>query len=120
MEQYGRKAMEAFMLRSRTDLTVQLTTAGLEPNDLDPSTHITPNHYGGAKRSKDREHWEEAMAEELSNCKKMQTWEMIPQALLPPNADLVDCRWVYKIKSSSSGVITRWRARIMKKKCTPQ
>ena len=51
------------------------------------------------------------MAEELSNCKKMQTWEMIPQALLPPNADLVDCRWVFKIKSSSSGVITRWRAR---------
>ena len=113
VEQYGRKAMEAFMLRSRTDLTVQLTEAGLEPNSLDPSTHITPNHYGGVKRSKDREHWEEAMAEELSNCEKMQTWEMIPQALLPPNADLVDCRWVYKIKTTSSGEIARWRARIV-------
>ena len=93
LEAYGRKSIENFMHRSPSDISACLTAAGMEPLDLDPSTHLTPNHYHGARKSKDREHWENAMEEEITNCNKMETWEYIPQALLPPNADLVDSRW---------------------------
>ena len=110
---FGRKAMEAFITRAPSDLSTVLTDQNLEPDGLDPKTHITPNHYGGAKKSKDHEQWEKAMEEELTNCAKMGTWDLIPMSVLPPNADLVDCRWVYKIKTTSSGDISRWRARIV-------
>ena len=113
LDQYGRRALEAFLTRAPADLSAHLTTEGLEPNNLDPSTHLTPNHYGGAKKSKDREHWEEAMDEELTNCRNMGTWDLVPQSALPPNSELVDCRWVYKIKTNSAGEISRWRARIV-------
>ena len=113
LEAFGRKSIENFMHRSPSDINACLTAAGMEPLDLDPSTHITPTHYHGARKSKDREHWENAMREEISNCNKMETWEYVPQALLPPNAELVDSRWVYKIKSGSDGLITRFRARIV-------
>ena len=112
LEAYGRKAIENFMHRSPSDINACLTAAGMEPLDLDPSTHITPTQYHGARKSKDKEHWENAMEEEISNCHKMETWEYVPQALLPPNADLVDCKWVYKIKTVN-GVISRFRARIV-------
>ena len=110
---FGRKAMEAFITRAPSDLSAVLTDQNLEPDGLNPKTHITPNHYGGAKKSKDKEQWEKAMDEELTNCAKMGTWDLIPMSVLPPNADLVDCRWVYKIKTSSTGDIARWCARIV-------
>ena len=112
MAVFGRKSMDAFITRSLPDLTANLVN-NLEPQGMSTETHITPNHYGGAKKSKDREQWEKAMDEELTNCREMGTWDLVPQSVLPPNADLVDCRWVYKIKTNSKGDIARWRARIV-------
>ena len=60
--------MDAFMTRTLPNLTAKLVN-NLEPQGIDPKTHITPNHYGGAKKSKDREQWEKAMDEELTNCR---------------------------------------------------
>ena len=113
LEAYGRKSMENFMHRSPSDIVACLNAQGLEPINLDPSTHITPTHYKGVQKSKDREHWENAMQEEIDNCTKMETWEYVPQAMLPPNADLVDCKWVFKLKTGSDGLVTRFRSRIV-------
>lgn len=112
-EAYGRQALEAFLTRAPCDLSAHLTKDGFEPNGLNAATHLTPSHYHHVRKSKDREHWETAMQEELDNCERMGTWDLIPQSALPPNADLVDCRWVFKIKHDSGGAISRWRARIV-------
>ena len=113
LESVAREKYEAFVARAPNDMLVSLGPDGAEPANLDPKTHITPNHYKNAIKSKDREHWEEAMEEELRNCNQMNTWELIPQELLPPHAELIDCRWVYKIKTDEFGNIARWRARIV-------
>ena len=112
LEAIGRQSWQALSTRAQVDLSANPTEGGYEPLNLDVSTHLTPKHYEGVRKSKDREHWETAMEEELANCRKMGTWEFVPQHMLPPGANLVDCKWVYKIKSDR-GVITRWRARIV-------
>ena len=111
MQRFGMESFEVFQSRAAVDLSANLDSRGMEPPYLDASTHITPTNYRGVTRSKDREQWERAMQEEIDNLTKMGTWEHIPVGMLPPGADLVDCKFVYKIKSGPDGQITRWRAR---------
>lgn len=51
-----------------------------------------PKSYSEAKGISE---WEEAMKEEISALNKNSTWELIP---MPKGADLVTCKWVYKLK----------------------
>ena len=40
------------------------------------------------------------------------TWSLVPRA---PNTNIVDCRWVYKIKKDQHGAVTRYKARLVAK-----
>lgn len=40
------------------------------------------------------------------------TWTIMP---LPPNKNIVGCRWVYKVKHESNGTIERYKARLVAK-----
>ena len=71
LEAIGRQSWQALSTRAQVDLSANLTEGGYEPSNLDVSTHLTPKHYEGVRKSKDREHWETAMEEELANCRKM-------------------------------------------------
>ena len=46
--------------------------------------------------------WKTAMKEEFSSLQKSNTWEMVD---LPPGRKLVQCKWVYKTKFSTDGLL---------------
>ena len=52
------------------------------------------------------------MDEELSAFHKTDTWDLVP---LPFGKSVVDCRWVYNIKTNSNGSIERYKARLVAK-----
>ncbi|KAJ0882624.1 putative RNA-directed DNA polymerase [Helianthus annuus] len=56
--------------------------------------------------------WRQAMFEEYSALMKNGTWTLVPQV---PNANIVDCKWVYKLKRDQTGAITRYKARLVAK-----
>ncbi|CAN6698425.1 unnamed protein product [Malus baccata var. baccata] len=53
-----------------------------------------------------------AMTEELSALHSQGTWSLVP---LPPNKNLVGCKWVFKIKRDADGNISRYKARLVAK-----
>lgn len=54
--------------------------------------------------------WEEAMQEEISALNKNCTWQLVPK---PADAELVTCKWVYKLKKNADGTIARYKARLV-------
>jgi len=78
--------------------------------DDDPITHDE------AMSRKDANKWQEAMEEEIKALKKNQVSGL---ASLPQTANLVTCRWVYKIKRRPDGKIERYRARLVARGFSP-
>ena len=66
-----------------------------------------PKSYNEAKGISE---WEEAMQAEISALHKNFTWELVPK---PKDADLVTCKWVFKLKKKADGTIDRYKARLV-------
>ena len=58
----------------------------------------------------ERKLWEEAMKRELTSLEENCTWEIVDQ---PNNANLVDSKWVFKIKRRADGTIDKYKARLV-------
>ncbi|CAN6549657.1 unnamed protein product [Malus baccata var. baccata] len=56
--------------------------------------------------------WLNTMTEELAALHNQHTWSLVP---LPPNKNLVGCKWVFKLKTNSDGSIARHKARLVAK-----
>ena len=56
--------------------------------------------------------WCEAMDVEYQALKKQHTWTLVPA---PPHANLVGCKWVFKLKLNSDGTVARYKARLVAK-----
>jgi hypothetical protein len=52
------------------------------------------------------------MNEEYSALVKNRTWHLVPEK---EGENLIDCKWVYKIKRRSDGSIDRYKARLVAK-----
>lgn len=50
------------------------------------------------------------MREEINALRKNNTWELVPK---PKGAELVTCKWVYKLKTKADGTIERHKARLV-------
>ncbi|GJU85793.1 putative RNA-directed DNA polymerase [Tanacetum coccineum] len=61
--------------------------------------------------------WQQAMSEEYRALMKNGTWTLVPPV---SNANVVDCKWVYKLKRDQHGAITRYKARLVAKGCNQQ
>jgi histone deacetylase 1/2 len=75
-----------------------LTAATDEPTDLQ-SALADPN-------------WKGAMDEEYDALMRNRTWRLVPPR---EGKNVIDCRWVYKVKRKSDGSIDRYKARLVAK-----
>ncbi|XP_062219189.1 serine/threonine-protein kinase CTR1-like isoform X2 [Phragmites australis] len=56
--------------------------------------------------------WKTAMIEEYEALLQNQTWRLVPPE---PGQNVVDCKWVYKLKQQSDGSIERFKERLVAK-----
>jgi hypothetical protein len=56
--------------------------------------------------------WKRAMDEEFSALQDNKTWHLVPAQ---EGKNLIDCKWVYKIKRKADGSIDRYKARLVAK-----
>ena len=58
------------------------------------------------------ENWRRAMEEEYQALMKNLTWHLVP-----PHAgcNLIDCKWVFKLKQKADGSVERYKARLVAK-----
>jgi hypothetical protein len=57
-------------------------------------------------------HWKLSMVDEYNALLRNKTW-----TLVPPQSDknLIDCKWVYRVKHKADGSIDRYKARLVAK-----
>jgi hypothetical protein len=75
----------------------------------------TPSNYREAVYGAKAEKWLLAMRIEWDGCVAAKTWIVIPRASLPPGANVIRVKWVYKIKTDETGAVTKYKARITPK-----
>lgn len=71
-----------------------------------------PNNIAELKKRDDWNRWKEAINSELTSLKKNGTWELQPK---PAGKNIVDCKWVFRIKRDDNGNIERYKARLVAK-----
>jgi hypothetical protein len=54
--------------------------------------------------------WQDVMKEELDALHKNHTWDLVD---LPLGKSVVGCKWIYKIKTCSDGIVDRYKARLV-------
>lgn len=69
-----------------------------------------PKTYQQALESEEKVQWLAAMQDEMESLKKNQTWELVE---LPEDKSALGSKWVYKIKRSSDGDVSRFKARLV-------
>ena len=57
-------------------------------------------------------YWTKAMQQEYDALLKNKSWNLVPA---PPNANIIDCKWVYKLKHNLDCPIARYKARLVAK-----
>lgn len=73
------------------------------PDETEPSSFSVANKF---------QHWQKAMTAEYDALMRNRTWTLVPPV---KNANIVDCKWVYKIKRDQSGSVKRYKARLVAK-----
>lgn len=74
------------------------------------SSIAEPKTYKEAISSVHRNEWIQAMNEEMSSLKANKTWDIVDK---PDNANIVGCKWTFKIKRDVTGKIQRFKARLV-------
>ncbi|KAI3810393.1 hypothetical protein L1987_20005 [Smallanthus sonchifolius] len=77
------------------------TTSSSSP--IEPTSFTVANKYA---------EWRQAMSDELDALYRNGTWTLVPPV---PNANIVDCKWVYRLKTDEHGKINRYKARLVAK-----
>ncbi|TQD95848.1 hypothetical protein C1H46_018590 [Malus baccata] len=83
--------------------------AAVHENDGVDLTQVEPATYKYALKSPV---WYDAMKDEIAALHNQGTWSLVP---LPQHKNLVECKWVYKIKKNADGSIGRYKARLVEK-----
>ena len=56
--------------------------------------------------------WKKAMDEEYTALMRNKTWHLVPNR---KGKNIIDCKWVYRIKKKADGSIDRYKARLVAK-----
>ncbi|GJX37049.1 retrovirus-related pol polyprotein from transposon TNT 1-94, partial [Tanacetum coccineum] len=79
-----------------------------------PTTITEPTSFTVANNSPE---WRQAMKEEYDALMKNGRWSLVPRA---STTNVVDGKWVYRLKREKNGVIIRYKARFIAKGCRQQ
>ena len=93
--------------KERTDGTVAWLAACLSQAVADPTAE--PRHYTAAMQVP---HWRRAMEQEYQALLQNKTWTLVPSK---PAVNIIDCKWVFKVKKHADGSIERYKARLVAK-----
>ena len=75
----------------------------------DPEPEFTPKTYKQAMSCKNAVHWHQAAVGEIEAMKSTGSYELVDR---PPNANVIDSKWVYAKKLTAARRIKRFRARL--------
>jgi histone deacetylase 1/2 len=99
-----------YQTRSRTgNSKPKKYTDGTIRYGLSCSTSEEPESLQVALNNKD---WKNAMDEEYKAIIDNKTWHLVPKQ---QGSNLIDCKWVYRIKRKADGTIDRYKARLVAK-----
>ena len=73
---------------------------------------VSPEEPPTLKYALADKNWKHAMDTEFDALHKNKTWHLVPPQ---KNRNVIDCKWVYKIKRRSDGTIDRYKARLVAK-----
>lgn len=82
-----------------------------------PDTHPFPDpdnlfNYNDAISGRNANQWVAAMQTEMDALHHLETWTLVPR---PSDRTIVKCRWVYAVKRTITGLVERYRARLVAK-----
>jgi transposase InsO family protein len=80
-----------------------LVAAMAEADALEPT-------YEEAKKRSDWPMWKEAIAKELAALRAAGTWKVVER---PMHRNVVDSKWVFRVKKNAGGEIEKWKARLV-------
>jgi hypothetical protein len=86
----------------------QIYTNGTMCYGLYTSSGEPQNDHEGLQDDK----WKKAMDDEFGSLQRNDTWHLVPTK---SRANVIDCKWVHKIKRKSDGTIDRYKARLVAK-----
>jgi hypothetical protein len=72
---------------------------------------LEPHTIDEARKQPDWPRWNDAINAELNSLHEAHTWDVVPRP--PKNVNVVDCKWVFKIKKNSAGEIDKYKARLV-------
>ncbi|XP_073363658.1 uncharacterized protein [Aegilops tauschii subsp. strangulata] len=96
-----------FQPKKRTDGTVAWVAACVAHAEADPTTE--PRHFRAALGIP---HWRATMEQEIHALQRNNTWRLVPP---PSGVNIIDSKWVFKVKKHADGSIERYKARLVAK-----
>ena len=72
--------------------------------------HKDPRNVKEALTGPDAELWREAMLKEIHDLVENGTWELVAK---PQGVNIVDHKWVFKVKFNSTGEVDKFKARLV-------
>ncbi|KAK1632460.1 hypothetical protein QYE76_006775 [Lolium multiflorum] len=96
-----------FRPKHRTDGTVAWIASCVAQAEADPTAE--PRHFQAALGIP---HWRNAMEEEFQALQKNNTWRLVPPV---SGVNIIDSKWVFKVKKHADGSIERYKAWLVAK-----
>jgi histone deacetylase 1/2 len=93
--------------KQRTDGTIAWSAVRLA-HAVDLTLHEPRDH----REAMSCPHWRAAMELEFSALQENKTWRLVPPV---PGVNIIDSKWVFKVKQKSDGSIERYKARLVAK-----
>jgi histone deacetylase 1/2 len=100
-------------IRHRTRLQSGITKPRLDVNGtIKYSLACSTGEPTDVQEALGDSHWKQAMDEEYNALVRNNTWHLVKA---PQGKNVIDCKWVYKIKRKADGSLDRYKARLVAK-----
>jgi hypothetical protein len=97
---------EGTSIEETADEVGALAAVAIVDDELDA---IEPS-YEEARTRSDWPQWKEAIDVELRNLEQAGTWEVVER---PGGVNIVDSKWVFRLKKNAKGEVIKWKARLV-------